>query len=153
MWNRSCMIMWTLPRTVNWNVPNSEAYVARCTNDIWVPGKKMVVLNVGQVTGRIGECSVITWTGRMLLMLDRNSDLKTKVNGATSSFFYLTRMRPSELWLFVVSWKYLIHQQMHYLLIIETPKFTLKHKLKLLLHVSVHDHHQGAWAWLKLHLC
>jgi hypothetical protein len=38
-----------------------------------------------------------------------------------------------------------IHQQMHYLLILETLKFTLKLKLKLLLYVSVHDLHQGAY--------
>jgi hypothetical protein len=37
----------------------------------------------------------------------------------------------------------------------KTLKFTLKLKLKLLLHVSVYDHHQGVYtsAWLKLHLC
>jgi hypothetical protein len=41
---------------------------------------------------------------------------------------------------------------MHNLLILENSKIKLKHRLKLFLHVSVHDQHQGAytWAWLKL---
>jgi hypothetical protein len=39
-----------------------------------------------------------------------------------------------------------IHQQMHFLLNLKKAlKFTLKFTLSLLLHVSVYDHHQGAY--------
>jgi hypothetical protein len=36
------------------------------------------------------------------------------------------------------------HQQMHYLLNLESLKFTLQYTQILLLHVSVYDHLQGA---------
>jgi hypothetical protein len=41
--------------------------------------------------------------------------------------------------------KSFIHQQMHYLLNLENSKIYIKLKLKFLLRVSVHDHHQGAY--------
>ena len=39
---------------------------------------------------------------------------------------------------------YFTHQQMHYLLNLESLKFTLKYTQMSLLRVSVYDHHQGA---------
>ena len=41
-----------------------------------------------------------------------------------------------------------------YLLVLESTKIYIKIRTKMLLHVSVCDHHQGArtWAWLKLQL-
>ena len=47
-----------------------------------------------------------------------------------------------------------IHQQMYFFIKFKKAlKFTLKVTLSLLLHVSVYDHHQGAYArdWLKLY--
>jgi hypothetical protein len=46
--------------------------------------------------------------------------------------------------------KFFIHQQVHFLFKLRTLKFTSKLTLKLLLHVSVYDHHLGAciWAWV-----
>jgi hypothetical protein len=50
---------------------------------------------------------------------------------------------------------FFIHQQMHFLLILENSKIYIKLILKLLLHVSVYNQPQGAytWAWLQLYLC
>ena len=39
------------------------------------------------------------------------------------------------------------YQQMHFISLYKPLKFTLELKLKLLLHVSVYDHHQGACTW------
>ena len=73
-------------------MPNSKAYIAVCTNGVLVPGKKVVVLNGCTRLAESGNVLSDNWTGRMSLMLGRNSDLKAKVNGATLSSFYCTRI-------------------------------------------------------------
>ena len=81
---------------------------------------------------------------------DISSTLETDDNRSATSFPYYKHNRPSffryELKSFTFTNRYT------YLLVFESTKIYIKIHTKMVLHVSVCDHHQGArtWAWLKL---